>query len=75
MRTPRPLSSFPSPRRRLLIGTAAAIALPALCTPGRAQARHMPTPSQTEGPFYPLELPADRDADLLVQGERRYPHG
>ena len=75
MRTPRPLSSLPSPRRRLLIGTAAAIALPALCTPGRAQARRMPTPSQTEGPFYPLELPADRDADLLVQGERRYPHG
>jgi protocatechuate 3,4-dioxygenase beta subunit len=24
------------------------------------------TPSQAEGPFYPVELPADRDADLTV---------
>lgn len=34
-----------------------------------------PTPAQTEGPFYPVELPADSDADLLVQGARRYTRG
>ena len=26
------------------------------------------TPRQTEGPFYPVEIPADSDADLLVAG-------
>src|SRR5690606_34988194 len=35
----------------------------------------LPTPSQTEGPFYPVTLPPDRDADLLVQGARRYTQG
>ncbi len=69
-----PLPPPPS-RRRLLLGTAAAVALPALCTPGRAQPRRQPTPSQTEGPFYPVVLPDDRDADLLVQGARRYTRG
>jgi protocatechuate 3,4-dioxygenase beta subunit len=29
-----------------------------------AQTALVPTPSQTEGPFYPRTLPADRDADL-----------
>jgi len=63
------------PRRRLLLGAGAALALPMVYTPGRAQAPRPPTPSQTEGPFYPLELPDDHDADLLVQGPRRYAHG
>src|SRR5690606_25144463 len=35
----------------------------------------LPTPSQTEGPFYPVTLPPDRDADLLVHGTRRYAQG
>ena len=31
-----------------------------------------PTPAQTEGPFYPRTLPADRDADLIaIAGTRR----
>ncbi len=63
------------PRRRLLLGAGAALAWPMVCTPGRAQALRRPTPAQTEGPFYPLQLPADHDGDLLVQGERRYTQG
>ena len=30
------------------------------------------TPAQTEGPFYPVRLPADTDFDLLRQGDRSY---
>lgn len=30
------------------------------------------TPAQTEGPYYPVEIPADADHDLLVNGSRRY---
>ena len=35
----------------------------------------LPTPAQTEGPYYPVRLPDDTDADLLSQGERRYTAG
>lgn len=45
----------------------AAVAQPA--TPLR------PTPSQTEGPFYPVELPVDSDHDLLRNGALRYAQG
>jgi protocatechuate 3,4-dioxygenase beta subunit len=45
-------------RRALLL------AAPALIVP-RALAAAMPTPRQTEGPFYPTELPADDDSDLV----------
>jgi protocatechuate 3,4-dioxygenase beta subunit len=38
----------------------------------RAQRRLVPTPSQTEGPYYPVEIPADSDHDLLVNGTRTY---
>jgi protocatechuate 3,4-dioxygenase beta subunit len=38
----------------------------------QAQQRLMPTPRQTEGPFYPVEIPADSDHDLLVNGSRTY---
>lgn len=37
--------------------------------------RLMPTPRQTEGPFYPLTLPADADADLLRNGSLQYGRG
>lgn len=33
------------------------------------------TPAQTEGPFYPLQLPADADADLLRNGSLEYAAG
>jgi len=37
--------------------------------------RLTPTPRQTEGPFYPLELPADTDHDLLRNGVQQYRGG
>jgi protocatechuate 3,4-dioxygenase, beta subunit len=36
-----------------------------LVFPGPAWAALAPTPRQTEGPFYPLSLPLDADADLV----------
>jgi protocatechuate 3,4-dioxygenase beta subunit len=56
---------------------AALIALPAVWTGARAQApaARRATPSQTEGPFYPVELPRDSDADLLRNGTLIYTRG
>lgn len=68
--------AFPAPsRRRLLIGSAALLATPVFIRELRAQPRLVLTPAQTEGPFYPVELPADTDADLLAQGAGRYAKG
>ncbi len=62
--------------RRLFIASAAALAAPAWISPVLAQARNLrPTPSQTEGPFYPVRLPADSDADLLKNGNVAYGKG
>ena len=63
------------PRRRLLIGTAALVAAPAVLRSAVAQGTQRLTPRQTEGPFYPVTLPADSDFDLLAQGDRRYTQG
>ncbi|MBX9588396.1 MAG: hypothetical protein K2X43_03765 [Hyphomonadaceae bacterium] len=53
-------------RRRILIGATASLVAPPFVY---AQAPRVVTPGQTEGPFYPVALPADRDADLVrVQG-------
>jgi protocatechuate 3,4-dioxygenase beta subunit len=75
------MPSFPSttPSRRGLLRAAAGAALiaaPALHLRALAQAlsRRL-TPAQTEGPFYPLALPADSDADLLANGGLRYAKG
>jgi len=66
----------PSPvRRRLMLATAATLAAPAWLTPASAQTALRPTPSQTEGPFYPVELPADSDFDLLRNGQVDYRQG
>ncbi|OYU72882.1 MAG: intradiol ring-cleavage dioxygenase, partial [Burkholderiales bacterium PBB5] len=47
--------------------------MPAVCL---AQPTARPaTPRQTEGPFYPLQLPRDSDHDLLRHGEARYTRG
>lgn len=62
-------------RRRLILGTTATLALPALLSVARAQQRLAPTPAQTEGPFYPEALDGDVDADLLRYGARQYRHG
>ena len=42
---------------------------------GQAGAALRRTPAQTEGPFYPVNLPADTDADLLRQGGTAYAKG
>ncbi len=64
-----------SASRRRLVAAAALLAAPAVWRAAVAQGRLAPTPAQTEGPFYPVELPTDSDADLLVQGARRYGRG
>ncbi len=57
--------------------TASLIALPAVWTGVRAQPRpaRVPTPAQTEGPFYPVKIPADSDFDLLRNGSATYARG
>lgn len=65
-------------RRGVLLAAASAalIAAPALHLRARAQApsRRL-TPAQTEGPFYPVAVPADSDGDLLANGALRYARG
>lgn len=51
-------------RRATLAGSLASLALIGFAAPMRA-ATLSPTPAQTEGPFYPVELPPDTDWDLL----------
>lgn len=61
------------PRRQFLARLATLSLLPA--TPFAAGLRN-PTPAQMEGPFYPVELPLDRDNDLTrVAGQPRTAHG
>jgi protocatechuate 3,4-dioxygenase, beta subunit len=75
------MNMMPNRRRSLrLVAATAFIAMPVLhlrattLSPARR-----PTPAQTEGPFYPTMLPADSDADLLVNqtpsGNLRYGKG
>jgi protocatechuate 3,4-dioxygenase, beta subunit len=56
---------------------AAVVALPFCWTGTRAQPAAAPraTPAQTEGPFYPVALPRDADADLLRNGTLQYTRG
>lgn len=67
--------STPLPNRRT--AAAALVALPVAWTGLRAQpaAARQPTPSQTEGPFYPVSLPKDSDFDLLRNGTLDYGRG
>ena len=57
--------------------SAALIAMPAiwLGTRAHAQATRQLTPSQTEGPFYPVAIPKDSDYDLLRHGNLAYGQG
>lgn len=68
-------TALPALSRRTV--AAALIALPAVWTGARAQmpAARRATPSQTEGPYYPVELPKDSDADLLRNGTLSYARG
>lgn len=69
------LNSYGLNRRRTLAAVLAVA--PALLLGVRAQpvAVRQPTPAQTEGPFYPLQLPPDADADLLRNGSLDYRQG
>lgn len=70
MRKACPDSSVRLQRRAV---TVALIGVPAFWLGARAQTptqRRMLTPAQTEGPFYPVEIPKDSDYDLLRNGNR-----
>lgn len=74
MPTPLPLR-----RRRALGCLAASLAMPVLLlgprgARGQSQRLRL-TPSQAEGPFYPLDWSGDVDADLMRQGEQGYEQG
>ena len=70
-------SQLPSRRSLLAQGSAwmAVSGAPAWLTPALAQTPQRPTPSQTEGPFYPVALPNDHDFDLLRNGSTAYTKG
>ena len=72
---PSPHPKRHSLQRRTL--TAALVIAPTLWLGVRAQQAPAlrATPSQTEGPFYPVALPKDSDFDLLRNGEQSYPKG
>ena len=59
--------------RRLLLAGAGASLLPLSAA---FAAGLVPTPAQTEGPFYPTGFPADMDNDLVqVRGQAGAGHG
>ena len=57
--------------------TAALVFAPAMWLSARAQQTPAirATPSQTEGPFYPVAIPKDSDFDLLRNGDQSYAKG
>lgn len=64
------MSAILVPRRALLVGATSALAAQAVAPIARAASPLVVTPGQTEGPFYPLTLPADMDSDLVrVKGQ------
>ncbi|HEX3135533.1 MAG TPA: intradiol ring-cleavage dioxygenase, partial [Planctomycetota bacterium] len=65
--SPGLIASRPLTRRGFVALTAVGLTA---CASGAARAADLiPTPPQTEGPFYPDKLPLDQDNDLvLVQG-------
>jgi protocatechuate 3,4-dioxygenase beta subunit len=74
-----PSSNSAAPGRRRL-AAAALVMFPALwLVAGRAAHAQggplRPTPAQTEGPFYPVQLPGDHDNDLIRNGSMRYARG
>lgn len=72
------MPASPSPLLARRAAAAALVALPTLwLRPLAAQspAPRQATPSQTEGPFYPVQIPADSDFDLLRNGTLQYGKG
>jgi protocatechuate 3,4-dioxygenase, beta subunit len=74
--TQPPVAHIPFLQRRSVVA-AALVFVPALWLGPRAQppAARRATPSQTEGPFYPVEFPKDTDYDLLRNGNLSYSDG
>ena len=62
--------------RTLVLGAVGGVLM---ATPARAQSGGaqmlLPTPAQSEGPFYPVREPSDADFDLLRNGSRSYAKG
>jgi protocatechuate 3,4-dioxygenase, beta subunit len=58
--------------RRRLVGNLV-LGVVALRSNGALAAALLPTPRQTEGPFYPDKLPPDTDNDLIIVDDRRTP--
>ena len=63
----------PFPTRRGFFRGAAAAGAVAITAPGAFAELLFPTPSLTEGPFYPDKLPLDTDNDLIVVNEHSTP--
>ena len=59
-------------RRRLLAGGLTLLGATTMALPAQA-AKLLPTPRQTTGPFYPLELPLDSDSNLVEVAGRPAP--
>ena len=63
-------------RRRVLLGSGACATVAALAGAAVAADALRRTPTQVQGPFYPLEKPLDDDADLtLVKGRKARAQG
>lgn len=71
----QPESPFHRLKRRSV--AIALVAAPTLWLGARAlpSQQRQPTPAQTEGPFYPVDLPKDSDFDLLRNGALQYNQG
>jgi protocatechuate 3,4-dioxygenase, beta subunit len=61
--------------RRSLVTVTGALLLAGSVRPALAQTRRRATPSQTEGPYYPVAEPKDADYDLLRNGTLTYAKG
>jgi protocatechuate 3,4-dioxygenase, beta subunit len=61
--------------RRHMIATASALLVASASNLSLAQTKRRATPSQTEGPYYPVKEPRDADFDLLKNGDRTYSKG
>jgi protocatechuate 3,4-dioxygenase, beta subunit len=61
--------------RRSLITSASLLLAVGTSKLTMAQTKRRATPSQTEGPYYPVKEPKDADFDLLKNGDRTYSKG
>lgn len=62
-------------RRALLRAAAVPIGLPLASGASPAAGALPPTPSQTRGPFYPIDPPRDAGADLVIERDGRRAQG